>query len=93
MDARTRNTDVVLVRIGVLAADREPGRFAELVLLTPSPRYVEDGDYRGGFSRADTDSFCRTDPAIARVFAQTTFLPDNRAEVTAAAVVAFGEAP
>ncbi len=53
--------DVVLVghsvsaMIGVLAANREPGRFAKLVLLTPSPCYVDDGDYRGGFSRADID--------------------------------------
>lgn len=115
--------DVVLVghsvsaMMAVLAAVREPGRFAKLVLLTPSPRYIDDGDYRGGFSRSDidellesldsnylgwsaamapvimgnperpglgaelTESFCRTDPAIARVFAQTTFLSDNRADL------------
>jgi sigma-B regulation protein RsbQ len=54
-------TDVVLVghsvsaMIGVLAANREPGRFAGLVLLTPSPCYLDDEDYRGGFSRADID--------------------------------------
>ncbi|ONI77800.1 hypothetical protein ALI144C_30655 [Actinosynnema sp. ALI-1.44] len=29
-----------------------------------------------------TDSFCRADPAIAAVFARTTFLPDNRADLT-----------
>lgn len=115
--------DVVLVghsvsaMIAVLAVNREPDRFAKLVLLTPSPCYVDDVDYRGGFSRADidellasldsnylgwsaamapmimgnperpelggelTDSFCRTDPAIARVFAQVTFLSDNRADL------------
>ncbi|MFI6172358.1 alpha/beta fold hydrolase [Nocardia sp. NPDC051052] len=115
--------DVVLVghsvsaMIAVLAAVRDPDRFAKLVLLTPSPCYIDDGDYRGGFSRADidellesldsnylgwsatmapvimgnperpelgaelTESFCRTDPAIARVFAQTTFLSDNRADL------------
>jgi sigma-B regulation protein RsbQ len=115
--------DVVLVghsvsaMIAVLAANREPDRFAKLVLLTPSPCYLNDGDYRGGFSRADIDelldsldanylgwsaamapvimgnperpelgdelkdSFCRTDPVIARVFAQTTFLSDNRADL------------
>ena len=28
-----------------------------------------------------TDSFCRTDPACARVFARTTFLSDNRADL------------
>ncbi|HLM45299.1 MAG TPA: alpha/beta hydrolase, partial [Myxococcaceae bacterium] len=37
----------VSAMIGVLAATREPARFAGLVLLTPSPRYVDDGDYRG----------------------------------------------
>ncbi|SDF47387.1 sigma-B regulation protein RsbQ [Lentzea fradiae] len=115
--------DVVLVghsvsaMIAVLAANREPERFAKLVLLTPSPRYVDDGDYRGGFSRADidelldaleanylgwsavmapvimdnpgrpelgqelTNSFCRTDPEIARVFARVTFLSDNRSDL------------
>jgi sigma-B regulation protein RsbQ len=102
---------------GVLAAAAEPDRFARLVLVTPSPCYVDDGDYRGGFSRADidelleslesnylgwsaamapvimgnperpelgaelTNSFCRMDPAIARVFARTTFLSDSRADL------------
>ncbi|MEU4806228.1 alpha/beta hydrolase [Actinosynnema sp. NPDC023587] len=112
--------DVVLVghsvsaMIAVLAANRDRSRIAKLVLVTPSPCYVDDGDYRGGFSRADIDelldsldsnylgwsatmapvimgnpdrpelgeelaeSFCRTDPAIARTFAQVTFLSDNR---------------
>ncbi|WP_323333835.1 alpha/beta fold hydrolase [Amycolatopsis sp., V23-08] len=78
---------------------------------------LDDGDYRGGFSRADidellesleanylgwsaamapvimgnperpglggelADSFCRTDPVIARVFARATFLSDNRADL------------
>ena len=54
-------TDVVFVghsvasMMGVLAVAEQPSRFAGLVLLTPSPRYVDDGDYRGGFSRADID--------------------------------------
>ncbi|MCG8925069.1 alpha/beta fold hydrolase [Lentzea sp. CC55] len=120
--------DVVLVghsvsaMIAVLAANREPRWFAKLVLLTPSPCYVDDGDYRGGFSRADidelldalesnylgwsaamapvimgnpgrpelgeelTNSFCRTDPVIARAFARTTFLSDNRADLTEVSV-------
>jgi sigma-B regulation protein RsbQ len=115
--------DVVLVghsvsaMIAVLAANREPDRFAQLVLLTPSPCYVDDDGYRGGFSREDIDellgalesnylgwsaamapvivdnpdrpelaeelknTFCRTDPAIARVFARATFLSDNRADL------------
>lgn len=41
--------------IGVLAAVRRPDLFAGLVLLTPSPRYIDDGDYHGGFSAADID--------------------------------------
>nr|WP_245805342.1 alpha/beta hydrolase [Amycolatopsis australiensis] len=120
--------DVVLVghsvsaMIAVLAANREPDRFAKLVLLTPSPRYIDDEGYRGGFSREDidellealesnylgwsaamapvimgnpdrpelgaelTNSFCRTDPAIARVFARATFLSDNRADLAGVTV-------
>jgi sigma-B regulation protein RsbQ len=41
--------------IGALAVITDPSRFAKLVLLTPSPCYIDDGDYRGGFSRADID--------------------------------------
>jgi sigma-B regulation protein RsbQ len=107
----------VAAMMGVLAVCTDPSRFARLVLLTPSPCYLDQGDYRGGFSRTDidelldslesnylgwsrsmapvimgtpdrpelneelTDSFCRTDPACARVFARTTFLSDNRADL------------
>lgn len=112
--------DVVLVghsvsaMIGALAVIAEPDRFAKLVMLTPSPRYIDDGDYRGGFSQSDidelleslelnylgwsramapvimgtpdrpelhdelADTFCRNNPAHARVFARATFLSDNR---------------
>jgi len=45
----------VSAMIGVLAVAAEPHRFAKLVLVTPSPRYIDDGDYRGGFSAADID--------------------------------------
>ncbi len=51
--------DVVLVghsvsaMSGLLAAVSEPDRFAGLVLVGPSPRYIDDGDYRGGFTEAD----------------------------------------
>jgi sigma-B regulation protein RsbQ len=107
----------VSASIGVLAVAADPSRFAKLVLLTPSPCYLNDGDYRGGFSAEDidellesldsnylgwsatmapvimgnpdrpelgeelTNSFCRTDPEIARVFARATFLADNRADL------------
>jgi sigma-B regulation protein RsbQ len=104
----------VSAMIGVLAANREPERFDRLVLVGPSPRYIDDDDYAGGFARSDiddllealdsnylgwssamapvimgnpdrpelgtelTNSFCRTDPAIAAKFARVTFLSDNR---------------
>jgi len=45
----------VSAMIGVLAASREPQRFAGLVLVGPSPRYINDDDYVGGFSRADIE--------------------------------------
>jgi sigma-B regulation protein RsbQ len=54
--------DVVLVghsvsaTIALLASIREPDRFRDLILVTPSPRYVDDPpEYRGGFSRQDID--------------------------------------
>ena len=107
----------VSAMIGALATIKDPGRFAKLVLLTPSPCYIDGDGYRGGFSRADIDellesleqnylgwsqamapvimgtpdrpqlqddlaeTFCRTDPECARVFARTTFLSDNRADL------------
>ena len=107
----------VSAMIGALATLTDPSRFAKLVMLTPSPCYIDDGDYHGGFSRADidelleslgqnylgwsramapvimgtpdrpdladelADTFCRTDPECARVFARTTFLSDNRADL------------
>lgn len=107
----------VSAMIGVLAAAERPERFERLVLVCPSPRYIDDEGYRGGFAQAEIDelletmdgnylgwsahiapvimgapdrpelaaeltsSFCRTDPAIARRFARTTFLSDNRADL------------
>ena len=46
----------VSAMIGALAAIKEPDRFSRLVLVGPSPRYVNEGDYVGGFSRDDIDS-------------------------------------
>jgi sigma-B regulation protein RsbQ len=107
----------VSAMIGVLAANREPERFAKLVLVSPSPRYLDDEGYVGGFEAPAveellesldsnylgwssamapvimgnpdrpelgaelTESFCRTDPEIARRFARVTFLSDNRADL------------
>jgi sigma-B regulation protein RsbQ len=107
----------VSAMIGALAVLKAPHMFSRLVMVGPSPRYIDDGDYVGGFSAeqieelleflADnhlgwsaamapaimgnpdrpelgdtlTNSFCATDPEIAREFAQVTFFSDNRAEV------------
>ena len=54
-------TDVVFVghsvsaMVGVLAAVRAPDRFGALVLVGPSPRYIDDEGYRGGFTRDDIE--------------------------------------
>jgi sigma-B regulation protein RsbQ len=47
----------VSAMIGVLAARREPRRFRSLVLVGPSPRYINDAEagYVGGFERADIE--------------------------------------
>ena len=45
----------VSAMIGVLAAIEEPHRFDRLVLVGPSPRYVDDDGYIGGFSHEDID--------------------------------------
>jgi sigma-B regulation protein RsbQ len=107
----------VSAMIGALASIAAPGMFAKLVMVGPSPRYINDGDYVGGFSAAQieellasladnhmgwsaamapaimgngdrpelgeelTNSFCRTDPEIARQFARATFTSDNRADL------------
>ncbi|MFJ6509320.1 alpha/beta fold hydrolase [Streptomyces sp. NPDC091879] len=104
----------VSAMVGVLAAARAPERISSLVMVAPSPRYIDEDGYRGGFSADDIDelleslesnylgwsaamapvimgnperpelgeelttSFCATDPAMARVFARTTFLSDSR---------------
>lgn len=104
--------------MGVLASVTRPSAFAGLVLLTPSPRYLDDHGYRGGFSPTDieelldslesnylgwsqamapvimgtpdrpelegelSDAFCRTDPVRALTFARTTFLSDNRPDLS-----------
>ncbi|TXK29856.1 alpha/beta hydrolase [Pontibacter qinzhouensis] len=50
----------VSAMIGVLASNMEPTRFSKLVLVSPSPCFINDGDYIGGFSRRDIDSLLRT---------------------------------
>jgi sigma-B regulation protein RsbQ len=43
----------VSAMIGALAAIAEPERFAKLVFVGPSPRYIDDGSYVGGFAEED----------------------------------------
>lgn len=50
----------VSAMIGVLAANRDPARFGALVLVGPSPRYINDGDYHGGFEREDIEGLLET---------------------------------
>ncbi|MEU7409174.1 alpha/beta hydrolase [Streptomyces sp. NPDC042638] len=112
----------VSAMIGVLAAGMAPGRIGAHVMVAPSPRYIDDDGYRGGFSADDIDelldslesnylgwsaamapvimgnadrpelgdelknSFCATDPDMARVFARTTFLSDSRDDLKTVSV-------
>jgi sigma-B regulation protein RsbQ len=46
----------VSAMVGVLAAGAEPDRFGALVLIGPSPRYIDDDDYIGGFGAGDIDA-------------------------------------
>lgn len=107
----------VSAMIGMLAGITRPERFSSHVMIGPSPCYINDGDYVGGFSRQDIDSlldtldsnylgwasamapqimgapqqpelreelansFCATDPEIAKHFARVTFLSDNRRDL------------
>lgn len=41
----------VSAMIGLMAAERAPELFSELILVAPSPCYIDDADYVGGFSR------------------------------------------
>jgi sigma-B regulation protein RsbQ len=45
----------VSAMIGILASQRQPRRFGRLVLICPSPSFIDDGDFHGGFSRADIE--------------------------------------
>lgn len=45
----------VSAMIGLTVARRAPELFSTFVLVGPSPCYIDDGDYVGGFSRAQID--------------------------------------
>jgi sigma-B regulation protein RsbQ len=46
--------------IGVLANLASPSRFIAQIMIGPSPCYINDGDYVGGFTRADIESLLET---------------------------------
>jgi sigma-B regulation protein RsbQ len=47
--------------VGVLVANREPALFEKLILIGPSPRYINDPpDYVGGFERSDIEGLLET---------------------------------
>ena len=47
--------------VGVLAANAEPDRFSRLILVGPSPRYINDPpSYVGGFERRDIEGLLET---------------------------------
>ncbi len=50
----------VSAMIGVLAANLEPERFGALVLVSPSPRYLDDDGYPGGFTQRDVEELLET---------------------------------
>lgn len=43
----------VSAMIGVLAAIREPRRFAKMVLISPPPRFLNEAGYPGGFGQTN----------------------------------------
>ncbi|KAG0451135.1 hypothetical protein HPP92_024618 [Vanilla planifolia] len=45
----------VSAMIGVLASIRRPDLFLKLVLIGASPRFLNDGDYHGGFERGEIE--------------------------------------
>ena len=107
----------VSTMVGMLAAIEQPKYFSKMIMISPSPSYINDSEYVGGFERKDiegllemmdknyigwanflapsvmgngdkphlgkelTQSFCSTDPVIARRFAEATFLSDNRTDL------------
>ncbi len=50
----------VSAMIGTLAGIQRPEKFLGHIMVGPSPCYINDGDYVGGFSREDIDSLLET---------------------------------
>jgi sigma-B regulation protein RsbQ len=80
----------VSAMIGVLAAIKAPSRFGALVLVGPSPRYIDDAGYVGGFSKSDIESLLDTldlnylgwSEAMAPVIAGNSDRPEVGQELT-----------
>jgi sigma-B regulation protein RsbQ len=107
----------VSAMIGALASIDSPELFSDLIMIGPSPRYIDESGYKGGFAESSieelletldsnylgwsqamapvimgnsdrpelgkelSNSFCSTDPEIAKNFARVTFLSDNRKDL------------
>jgi sigma-B regulation protein RsbQ len=107
----------VSAMIGTLAHIKVPAIFSSHIMVGPSPCYINDREYIGGFEKEDiislletlesnylgwsstmapaimgspgqpelseelTNSFCRSDPEIAKHFAKVTFLSDHREDL------------
>lgn len=76
--------------IGMLATIAAPQRFAAQIMVAPSPCYINDGDYIGGFSRSDIEELLSTMDAnyvgwaesLAPAIMGAPSRPDLRAELT-----------
>ena len=81
----------VSAMIGVLAAIEAPDRFAKLVMVGPSPRYINDDGYVGGFSHEDIvelldsleSNYLGWSSAMAPVIMGNPDRPELGAELTA----------
>jgi sigma-B regulation protein RsbQ len=81
----------VSAMIGVLAAARAPQRIARLVLVGPSPRYIDTDGYVGGFSQQDIEelleslesNFLGWSSAMAPVIMGNAERPELGEELTA----------
>lgn len=71
--------------IGALASIRRPELFAQLIMVCPSPRYIDDGDYRGGYSAEDVRGLLAAieanQPSWAAALAPAVTARDDRPEV------------